>query len=125
MTKHRTVVKFRKPRKIPVPPVLDQVLRAESHLTFHPRKYFSVTIELPCSKKPEKSLSRIVRTIEKPIPGLELARTTVLQFVCKSTKFENGLIKIGGQIIADREIPEIVAIKLVRESVEKWLKDQS
>ena len=118
--------KVRKPRNFASPPVLlDQFLRGESRPKFHLRKSFNATIEIPCSRAPEKSIGRMVITIDKPITGLNLARTTIVQFVSRSTAFNGGVLTIKGEILADTEIPELIAIRVVRESVESWLKEQT
>ncbi len=119
------VIKFRKPKAITEPQVLDQILRREQLQRFHPSRYFDATIEVPCSQLTEKTLSRMIITIDRPITGLNLARTTMVQFVPRTTSLDNGLLKIRGDVIADVEIPRLIAIKIIRENIEDELTNET
>lgn len=104
--------------------LLDQWLHGDSKPIFHPKHYCDIEVRLSAADV-EKRIHRLIFTIDRPIGHFKPPGVLVIQFVPKKTVRDGDSIIVSGQMIADREVPRLLAIKMVQEMLQEQMKTAS
>lgn len=123
--KHQDVIPFpkkkirkKKEEGFKAPVLLDQYLRGEHKPIFHLSHYLDIEVSVPASRAPKPG-SRFIFLVDTKICNFKPSGRMIIQFLPKSVRSDVDSAIVSGQLIADREIPRLLAISFVQEALVK------
>ncbi len=108
--------KNQEPFKGPV--LIDQLLRRDPKPVFRANHYCDISVRLPAVYY-EKRIQRLVFTVETPVCGFKPSSPLIIQFISGRIELGDDSMVVHGKLIADREIPVLLAIKEVQRILER------